>query len=400
MIPGPPGAGGDAARAAGAQQAGERMRILELLSSAWWTGPAEPVASLSRALRARGHAVDVAVETAREGNLPARLAALGLSGPQGLSLSSKSGPLGFLRDVRRLGVLSRGYDVLHANFSHDHVLALLALRRRSGRRVVRTVHSARSLRRTAAQRLAHRSSDGLVAVCEAHARALEERFGVAPERILATRGAVDATEFTPEGPDLREELGIPPGVPVAGIVSRIKPGRGHDDLVDAFRAVADRLPDARLLLVGRGEGEEALRVRVAHRGLQRQAIFAGYRTGPELAAAYRTLDVKVLLAEGNDGTCRALLEGMASGRPGVAYRFGAPAEAIVDGSTGLLAPEGDVPALAAALIELLSSRGRARAMGAAARERMTSLYTEEARAEAVERFLLGLLALPPVRGGD
>jgi glycosyltransferase involved in cell wall biosynthesis len=63
-------------------------------------------------------------------------------------------------------------------------------------------------------------------------------------------------------------------------------------------------------------------------------------------------------------------------------------------------PEGDVPALAAALIELLGSPGRARAMGAAARERMTSLYTEAARAEAVERFLLGLLALPPVRGGD
>ena len=73
--------------------------------------------------------------------------------------------------------------------------------------------------------------------------------------------------------------------------------------------------------------------------------------------------MKVLLAEGNDGTCRALLEGMASGRPGVAYRFGAPAEAILDGTTGLLVPEGDVGALSAALVELLAAPARARARG-------------------------------------
>jgi glycosyltransferase involved in cell wall biosynthesis len=376
------------------------MRVLELLSSAWWTGPAEPVASVALELRGRGHAVDVAVETARDGNLLARLRALGLPGPEGLALSSRSSPLAYLRDLRRLGALAPSYDVVHSNFSHDHVLALLALRRRAGRRVVRTVHSSRSLRDQAAQRIAHRATDGLIAVCEAHARVLEERFAIASERILATRGAVDATAFTPEGPDLRAELAIPAGAPVAGIVSRIKPGRGHEDLVDAFRIVADRLPEARLLLVGRGEGEEAIRVRIAHRGLQRQAVFAGYRTGPELAAAYRTLDVKVLLAEGNDGTCRALLEGMAAGRPGVAYRFGAPAEVIVDGSTGLLVPAGDVSSLAGALEELLRAPSRARAMGAAARERMTSLFTEAARGEAVEQFLLRILRLPPVRGRD
>lgn len=382
------------------RRSGAPMRVLELLSSAWWTGPAEPMASVARELRARGHHVEVAVDAVREGNLRDALRARGLAPRDGLALSTKSGPLAYLRDVRRLGELARGFDVLHANFSHDHVLALLALRRRGGRRVVRTVHSSRSLREQPLQRLAHRASDGLVAVCEAHARALVERFGIPEERVLATRGAVDAQAFRPGGPDLREALGIAPGAPVAGVVSRIKPGRRHEDLVDAFRRVADRLPEARLVVVGRGEGEEAIRVRVAHRGLQREVLFAGYRTGDELAAAYRTFDANVLLAEGNDGTCRALLEGMAAGRPGVAYRFGAPAEAILDGTTGLLAPEGDVAALADALVELLAAPARARAMGAAARERMATLFTEAARGEAVERFLVQVLALPPARGAD
>ncbi len=372
------------------------MRILELLSSAWWTGPAEPMASVARELRARGHAVEIAVETHRPGNLVARLRADGHAVREDLALSSKAGPVRYLRDVRRLAALAReGVDVVHANFSHDHVLALLALRGRGPARVVRTVHAARVLARGGVQAAAFRRTDGLVAVCEAHARALVERFRVPEARVLATRGAVDAAAFSPVGPDLRAELGIPADAPVAGMVSRIKPGRRHEDLVDAFRAVADRVPDARLVLVGRGEGEEAIRVRVAHRGLQRSVIFAGYRTGEELAAAYRTLDAKVLLAEGNDGTCRALLEGMAAGRPGVAYRFGAPAEAIVDGATGLLVPEGDVGALADALVELLGAIPRARSLGRAARERMETAFTEAARGEAVAAFLARILSLPP-----
>lgn len=372
------------------------MRVLELLASNRWTGPAEPVASVARQLALRGHEVELAVETARGGTIVPRMRALGLRVREDLALGPKAGALAFLRDLWRLSAIARDFDVLHANFSHDHLLALLATWRRGGRRVVRTVHSSRSLAPRALQGAGHRSSDGLVAVCEAHARLLEARFRIPPERILATRGAVDASVFTPDGEDLRAELGIDAGAPVAGIVTRVKAGRGLEDLVDAFRTVADRLPGARLVVVGRGEGMEDLQVRVHHRGLQREVIFAGYRTGPELSAAYRTFDVKVLLGEGNDGTCRALLEGMASGRPGLAYRFGAPAEAIVDGTNGLLVEPGDVGALGDALLELLRSPARARAMGAAARDRMRALFTEEARGEAVAGFLARVLALPPV----
>ncbi len=371
------------------------MRILELLSSPAWTGPAEPVASVARELARRGHRVEVAVDTRRAGDLRERLEALGLPPRADLGLSTHGGPIAFLRDAARLRRLARDLDVVHANFSHDHALALAALARRGAARVVRTVHSSRSLRPRPLQGAAHRATDGLVAVCEAHARALRERFRVPEERVLAVRGAVDAAAFAPEGPDLRGELSIPRGAPVAGIVARVKPDRRHGELVDAFASVAAALPEARLVVVGRGEGLEALRARAAARGLGRAVVFAGYRTGAALAAAYRTLDVKVLLAEGNDGSCRALLEAMACGRPGVAYRFGAPAEAIVDGATGLLVPEGEGEALAAALRDLLGDPARARAMGAAARSRVASLYTEAARAEALERFLERVLRLPP-----
>lgn len=371
------------------------MRILELLSSPVWTGPAEPMASVALGLAARGHAVEVAVDRRRPGDLRERLRALGLTVRDDLALTTRGFPPSALADAGRLARLAPALDVVHAHFSNDHVAAVLGLRGLRGRRgrpvLVRTVHSARSLRGRALQGLLHRASDGLVAVCQAHARLLVERFRVPEERVLASRGAVDCQAFAPEGPDLRAELGISPGAPVAGIVARVKPDRRHGDLVDAFRAVARRLPEARLVVVGRGEGLPALRAQVENAGLAREVVFAGYRTGPALAAAYRTLDVKVLLAEGNDGTCRALLEAMACGRAAIAYRFGAPAEAILDGATGLLVDEGDAGGLGGALAELLGAPARARAMGAAGRERARSDFGEAGRTDAVEGFLSSLL---------
>jgi glycosyltransferase involved in cell wall biosynthesis len=370
------------------------VRVLELLSSWMWTGPAEPMASVARELVARGHAVEVAVDTRREGNLVRRLGELGFPPRTDLTLSTKGGPVAFARDLLRLRAIAREFDVVHANFSHDHGIAILAVDR-SRTRVVRTIHSSRSLADRGLQGWAHRRTDGLLAVCDAHAAILRERFGVAADRVGVARGAVDSDAFTPEGPDLREALGIPAGVPVAGIVSRVKPDRRHAELVDAFGRVVARLPDARLVIVGRGEGVPDLQAHVARSGLGDRVVFAGYRRGPELAAAYRTLDVKVLLAEGNDGTCRALLEAMACGRPGVAFAFGAPAESIVHGVTGRLVPPDDVPALGEAIADVLARPDRGRALGAAARERMRAEFTEDARGRAVAAFLERIRALPP-----
>lgn len=371
------------------------MRILELLSSPAWTGPAEPMTSVARELTRRGHHVEVAVDGRREGDLRERLAAEGFPPRAGLALSTKGGPLELVRDLGRLRRVAREFDVVHANFSHDHALAVLSVAR-SSTRVVRTVHSSRSLSDRGLQGWTHRRTDGLLAVCQAHAAILRDRFRVPGERVEVARGAVDAAAFTPDGPDLRAELSIAPDAPVAGIVSRVKPDRRHAELVDAFGIVAARLPAARLVVVGRGEGLPDLRAHVERSGLGDRVIFAGYRRGPELAAAYRTLDAKVLLAEGNDGTCRALLEGMACGRPGVAWAFGAPAESIMHGETGLLAPPDDVAALGEAIARILSLPDRGRALGAAARARMQELFTEEARGRAVEDFLERVRRLPPV----
>jgi len=373
------------------------MNVLELLSSLDWTGPAEPMAAVSQGLLDRGHYLEWGIDTRRAGDLRQHLRELGFRVREDLRLCTKGGLMAIAADAARLRKLSAGFDVLHANFSHDHFLCVLATRGQRARRhrILRTVHSARSLSHRLLQRWLYQRTDGVIAVCEAHAQTICQDLGVARERVATIPGAVDTAVFTPEGPSLRPELGIHEDTPVVGIVSRIKPGRGHLDLVGAFDQVLKQLPPARLLIVGRGEGLADLQRRVAALNLSGKVIFAGYRVGAELAAAYRTMNVKVLLAEGNDGTCRALLEAMATGRPAIAYRFGAPAEAIVHDHSGLLIEPGDVSGLAASVVQLLSEPPRASQMGQAARGRMQVFYTQAGRTRAIEQFFMAILRLPP-----
>ncbi len=371
------------------------MRILELLASPVWTGPAEPMASVAAELAQRGHLVEIAVDTLRSGDLAGRLWKMGFAVHGELGLSTKSYPWRVALDIHRLTGAAPAFEIFHANFSHDHLLAVIAARRSAAHpRVVRTVHSARSLRGRFLQGAIHRRTDGLIAVCQSYADELLRRFRVDPRRVATIRGAVDANSFTPDGPNLRSELGIPSAAPVAGIVARIKPERRHLDLVRAFAQVLGDLPEARLAIIGRGEALPALKREVDRLELSARIVFAGYRSGGELRAAYRTLDAKVLLAEGNDGSCRAMLEAMACGRPVIAYRFGAAAETIVNDMNGLLVEPGDVAGLAKALKRLLSDRAHCARLGAQARAHVQRLFTESARADAVEGFLQEILRLP------
>ena len=379
------------------------MKVLLTLASASVTGPAERVMGDARALLAAGHEVSVAHDTVRPGNFGERLMAAGIPREAGLALCPKPTPAQLARDLFRLRAALRAgrFDLVHAHFSHDHQLAILAalgLRRRP--RIVRAAETERQLEPTIARRQSYRRSDGLEVATRERAARLVQRFGLAPERVEALAGAVDAERFRPAPPGapspLRQRLGIGAEVPLVGIVARIKAERRHTELLAAFARLAPDFPAARLAIVGRGEGEPALRAEALRLGIERRVHFAGYWAGPELVQAYQGLDVAVWLAEGNDGSCRGVLEAMAVGLPMVAGDAGASAELVQGGASGLLVPPGDVPALTVALGRLLAAPGERRAFGDAGRRRAQEHYSWERRGEALVDFYARLEALPAV----
>jgi glycosyltransferase involved in cell wall biosynthesis len=350
-------------------------------------------------LRARGHDIVLGIDTVRPGNL--REIASGCGYPVApLMLSRKVRATDVVRDVRALHRMASGLDVVHTHFAHDHLVAMLGLRAARGPvRLVRAVETTEQFAPTAARRWTYRATDGFEVATQERSSWLQERFGVAADRIAVLPGAVDATRFSPAdagtGASLRTTLGVASQTPLVGMVARLKAEREQDALIEAFAAVHRRLPGARLAFLGRGEHEPELREK-ARLLAGRAVLFAGYWSGPDLVEAYRGLDVAVWLREGNDGSSRGVLEAMAVGLPVIAARRDAMAELIEDGRTGLLVPPGDSPALGAALERLLADPDLRRELGANARAQVLAHHSWERRGVLLAQFYERLLGMPSV----
>lgn len=374
--------------------AGRPLSVLHTLAYPEWTGPAEPVVALARAQQEAGCRVRLAIDNLREGDLAERVRAAGLELDERWVLSVKAGPILTMRDVLAFKRLfaSDELDIVHAHRSHDHTLAALAWpgrrRRDGGPALVRTLHTARAA--SASRRWQLRRADGLVCVAERFRRELVERAVAEPDRVVAIEGAVDAGRFCPgSGARLRVELGIDADAPVVGIVARMHADRGHRTLLEAWEMVAARRPDARLLIAGRGELEPDLRAQVAEQPWSETVVFAGYRR--DLPELYRALDLKVILAPGNDGSCRAALEAMACGVPVLAAAEDALAEIVSDGRSGRLVAPGDARALGEALCEVLQDPDCLKRWGAEARREAERRFTMERQLERVLGFYERLL---------
>ena len=355
------------------------LTVLHLVANRWWTGSAEPVIRLSIGLRARGHRVLLGLIAGDRFEQKAREA--GLEPLPGLSLEVRGNPLHALADLRRVrqAVRTEAVDVVHVHHSHDHWLGWLG-RGRAG--LVRTFHNARAVRLSWPSPCLYRRTDALIAV----SREIEERgrrAGIPADRLTRVDGVVDLERFAGgDGAAVRKEFDLG-SAPVVGCVARLAPRRGHELLIRGFQRLLPEYPQARLLLVGKGEARARLEAFVAELGLAREVLFAGYRD-VDLPGVLQALDAFALMGAGSDESCRAALEAMAAGRPVVGRRVGALPETVVHGVTGLLVDDDRPESVASALRALVAAPERAAAMGRAGRERARALFGPDAHAAQVE----------------
>jgi phosphatidylinositol alpha 1,6-mannosyltransferase len=177
-----------------------------------------------------------------------------------------------------------------------------------------------------------------------------------PRLALWPRG-VDLGQFDPghRSEELRGRL-AGPGETIIGYVGRIS----HEKRVTLLRHVAD-LPGSRLVVVGTGPAERALRRKLP------RATFTGLLRGTELSTLVASLDVFVHTGA-HETFCQAVQEALAAGVPVVAPAAGGPLDLVQDGITGRLYPPDDPVALREAVRRLVGDPQRRRRMGAAARQ--------------------------------
>jgi glycosyltransferase involved in cell wall biosynthesis len=372
--------------------------LIHLISSDRWTGAAEPVTNLVRGLRSRGHRVRIGIIHGR--SFEQHVRALGIDLVEGLHLSRSFRPLRDLADMRTLARLIRSekIDLIHCHLNHDHWLA--ALTRRLWRlpvRLVRTQHRPAASRLPGLGRrvLGGRLTDATIILSERFRDRDPLTASPPAGRVHVIPGAVDAERYRPcnSGAEVREALGIPSGAPVVGMVAHFKAGRGWRTAIPALARVHRRRPDAHFILAG---GHSSLvkwvRAQLDAAGcLDQTHIISDARfEWPQVLAA---LDLNVWLAPGSEGSARAVLEAMATGRPVIAGDLGIIPDLIESGVNGVTVPRGvTADQLAEAVRALIDDPARRRAMGAAARRTVEERFTLSRHLDQIEALYQSLIA--------
>jgi PEP-CTERM/exosortase A-associated glycosyltransferase len=208
-----------------------------------------------------------------------------------------------------------------------------------------------------------RRVDHVTTICEGLRADIVAR-GVPAERVTVIPNAVDVADFRfGVAPDLalKASLGLGDAI-VAGFIGSFYAYEGLDLLVAALPAMLAREPRLRLLLVGGGPQDAALRAQVAQLDLADKVVFTGRVPHAEVQRYYSIVDVfayprrSMRLTE--LVTPLKPLEAMAQGQLLVASDVGGHRELIRDGETGFLFQAGNVGALADAILAVLAQRAR------------------------------------------
>jgi len=225
------------------------------------------------------------------------------------------------------------------------------------------------------ERVLSRRATRLVAVADAQRDAVIRHHGLRPDHVGTVYNGVRPNPHT-DSPGVRAakraELGLGPDEFVIGSIAVLSEQKGITYLLGAMRELLQTHPAARLLIVGGGPLEGALREQAQALGLGAAVKFTGWRSDvPELLTA---LDVWVM-ASLWEAMPLALLEAMSARKAIVVTDVGDNARFVGNGECAVVVPPRDSQALARALAGLISDPGRIPQLGARALRRYQDRYT-------------------------
>jgi len=222
--------------------------------------------------------------------------------------------------------------------------------------------------------------------------------GADPARIHVIPNAVRPAAFALDPAAraaLRTRLGVGPDQVGVGFVGRFGFWRGMHALMAALAEVAAATPRAHFVLIGDGQLMPDVRRFIAERSLGSRVTLTGGLPPAAVPAHVAALDVGLLAGSPWYSSPIKLFEYGAAGLAVVAPRVPAVAEVLADGSEGLLVEPEDAPALAAAVVALVTDESRRRALGERYRKRVCAEFTWARVAAQVT----ALLARSPRRRG-
>jgi glycosyltransferase involved in cell wall biosynthesis len=227
-----------------------------------------------------------------------------------------------------------------------------------------------------------------VTACSADLASRAIALGADPERTTVIPYGVDAARFQPDPrarAALREQLGVPDGVPLVAAAGRLVRKKGFEYLIDALA----QTPGVIAAIAGGGTLHEELRARASANGVAERVRFLGDRPQDDVATLFAAADVivapSVRDASGNvDGLPNVVMEALASGTPLITTAAGGIGAVVEHEATALIVPEKDGAAVARELRRMLADEALRKKIGAAARALAESEFGWDQTAAALE----------------
>lgn len=304
-----------------------------------------------------------------------------------------------LASLSRLLSLIRRFrpDVVHTHSSKAGILGRLAARMANVPVTIHTIHGLpfhpyetrlNNLLFTTLERRAARWTTALISVADAMTRqALAQGVG-RPGQYVTIYSGMEVEPFLAvrgRQADCRRELGLPTEGAVLSKVARLAPLKGHEDVLRALPAVVARVPDLTVVFAGDGALRAYLEGLATELGLSPRVRFLGLVPPGRIPTIVGASDA-VVHASYREGLARVLPQALLAAVPVVSYDVDGAAEALQTGEGGVLVPPGDIPALTAALGDVLGEPER---WQASARAR-GDFITDRFRAETMVAQILAL----------
>ena len=373
------------------------MKILHLFSDWKWTGPAEPVVSLCEALSHEGVDVTIAFRKPppdfQERTVEKEVKERGIKSFDGFRLNRYFSVRDWLYDFRYIKryVEEQALDIVHTNLSHDHFTAIFSLSFSKNRPlIVRTDHKRDGMPINGFMKWALSRTDGLVSYSKKIMEHDVKSFGFPDKRACVIPPGVKPYNWPLK--NMKEGFGIKPDERVIGVIGRLKPDRGYEVILKAFRLVRDRMNNVKLLIMGRSSQiEKSVKQPLTNMGLEKDVILAGYRID-DYFSVISTFDLFVMMRAGSDGSARALREVMAMGKPAIVSDAGMLPELVEDGKTGFVVKP-DERELAEKMAVILLDDEKRKTFGINAKQTAIDKWNYSIQAQKMKEFYEKLLQL-------
>jgi L-malate glycosyltransferase len=375
------------------------MKILHIFANYKWTGPADAALSLARALRERHNVTFMCGGAPRgqQNQVKEKAHEFGVPVIVNNALRKHLEPLTALHSMRFAAHILRHNkaDIIHTHLVNDHLItAAMLWFTKSKLPLVRSYYEdSRTRSDRVRNKILMRCCTNATIVFSRSASEDLQKLGIKDQMIHAIDPAVDVNRFNPVRnlPDMRAKFCLGVDDFVIGIVARVQRHREFDIVLEATRRVTHIVPNLRVLVVGRGTHiNEVLIEPSKAMGLSEIVKSVGYLDGDSYIGALEAMSAKLFMVPGSDGTCRAVREAMAMGKPVIATRRGILPEMVKDGVEGIII-EPDPESLANAMVRLAGSPDLVKTLGENSLRKAHDRFSLHCQAENTEKIYQEIL---------